>query len=314
MESQYIQGIERKIKEIAKDYKKKGYEVIVEPQQSLLPEFLKKFQVDLIARSENDNVVIEVKSSSSKTDFKRLEELANIINSTNNWRFELVFTNPKSELQIENNLLIIDSETIVKRITDCKILLNNNNIIPAFLLGWTVFEASLRIKLRSLNMNEELSKKPVLYLIKSLYSLGVISSTVLRNLEQLNQYRNNIFHGFESQILKQDVTELIEIIEMLNGKGKNTDIYDWISNLDLDGYEEIYCLYRSVAEVDDYGLFETRRVGKSIFVKSDIVDEELELKDENQQKEMLEIIEEEYMDGMDSEGFYGFHRAMEKDD
>ncbi|MPN17073.1 hypothetical protein SDC9_164423 [bioreactor metagenome] len=69
-----------------------------------------------------------------------------------------------------------------------------------------------------------------------------------------------------------------------------------------------------MAEVDDYGLFETRRVGKSIFVKSDIVDEELELKDENQQKEMLEIIEEEYMDGMDSEGFYGFHRAMEKDD
>jgi Holliday junction resolvase len=314
MESAYIQGIERKIKEIAKDYKKKGYEVIVEPQQSSLPEFLKKFQVDLIARSEDDNVVIEVKSSGSKTDFKRLEELANIINSEDNWRFELVFTNPKSELQLENNLKFIDNKTISSRIAECKSLLDSDNIIPAFLLGWTVLEASSRIKLRSLNANEELTKKPVLYLMKSLYSLGVINPIVLKELEQLNQYRNNIIHGFESQISEWNVIGLIEIIEILNGEGRNTEIYDWISNLDLDGYEEIYCLYRSVAEIDDYGLFETRRVGKSIFVKSDIVEEELELEDENQQKKMLEIIEEEYMDGMDPEGFYGFHSAMEKDD
>lgn len=314
MESKYRQGIERKIKEIAKDYKNKGYQVIIESNSNLVPEFLFNFQADLIALSDNDNVVVEVKSSDSRTDFKKLEELANIVNSREKWRFELVFTNPRDRLKIDSELNLIDSAEIEKRISECKSLLLTNSLESAFLLGWATLEASIRIKLKSINVKDVDIQKPPLHLIKNLFSFGIINQSFLRKLELLNQYRNKINHGFETNINKESVNSLIEIIELLTGKSVNSEIYDWISHLDLEGYEEIYCLYQSVAEIDEYGLFKAYKKGEHIFVKSDIMDEELELSNENKQKEMLEIIEEEYMDGMDSEGFYGFHRAMEKDD
>lgn len=314
MESKYIQGIERKIKEIAKDYKSRGYLVIIEPKSKLVPDFLSNFQPDIIALSDMDNVVIEVKSSDSTTDYNKLEDLANIVNYKENWRFELVITNPKDRLNIERKLNVIDSVKIGKRITDCKSLISSNNIESAFLLGWATLEASIRTKLRLINVKDDDIQKPPLHLMKNLFSYGIINHSVLKKLEKFNQYRNNLIHGFEAEINKEDVKSLIEIIELLTGKSANSEIYDWISFLDLEGYEEIYCLHQSVSEISEYGLFTTYKKGRHIFVKSDIVEEELELKNESQRREMLEIIEEDYMDGMDPEGFYGFHRAMEKDD
>ncbi len=314
MESKYLQGIERKINEIIRDYKSKGYQVIIEPEKNLIPEFLSNFQPDLVALSEKDNVVVEVKSSDSKRDFKRLEELANIINSKENWRFELVFTNPKEKLNNENDLNLIDSVKIETRLNECKSLLISNNIDSAFLIGWSTLEASIRTRLKYLNTKEIDFQKPPLYLIKNLFSFGIINQSVLRKLEFLNQFRNKLIHGFETNLNKENVNSLIEIIELLLKKGDNSDIYKWIEQLDLEGYEEIYSLYRSIEETDEYGMFKTYKKGEKTFVKSDSLDEELELNNEKQKLEILKFIEDEYMNGMNSEGFYGFNKAMEKDD
>lgn len=314
MESKYIQGIERKIKEIARDYKNKGYEVITEPTSSLvIPSFVKGFQPDIIALSENDNVVIEVKSSESKTDFKSLEELAEIVNSKENWRFELVFTNPRNKISIDNQLTLIDLNKIEQRIQVCKDLLIDNNIEPSFLLAWSTLEAGIRFKLNSLEL-KDVAKKPPLHLMKSLYTFGVIGHSLLRKLETLNQLRNQLIHGFNANLTRDNVYDLIETIELLTGKGDNSVLYEWLSDLDLEGYEEIYCLYRAISETDEYGLFKAYENDGKVFVKSGVMDEELELSNQDQINEILEIIEDEYMDGMDSEGFYAFHKAMEKDD
>jgi uncharacterized protein YutE (UPF0331/DUF86 family) len=313
MESKYIQGIQRKINEIAKDYKSKGYEVIIEPNNSRIPNFIRNFQPDLIALSKDDNVAVEVKSSDSKTDFKSLENLANLVNSRDNWRFELVFTNPKNRLNIENELVVIDLAKIKSRISECESLINNDSYDSAFLLGWSTLEAAIRMRLTSINENEIDEKKPPLHLIKNLFSYGIINQSLLRKIEFLNQLRNKLIHGFETQISKNYVLDLLEIIENISGQNDNSDISNWISCLDLDGYEEIYALYKSVSYIEEYGLFTTYEKNGKIYVKSDVQDQILEIESKEQQKAMLEIIEDDYMDGMDSEGFYGFHRAMEKD-
>lgn len=317
MESKYIQGIQRKIKEIAKDYKDKGYKVIIEPEHSVIPDFLRNFQPDLIATSESENVVVEVKSSDSKTNFKQLEELANIVNAQENWRFELVFTNPKTKTGLSNDLVLLDNEKISQRITELQNLLNTKNIDSAFLLGWATLEASIRIKLISLNENRDNIQKPPLHLLKNLFSFGILNQSQLRKLEALNQNRNKIIHGFESAISIDDVNEIIGFIKYFTGQGDNSELYDWISYQDLESYEDVYCLYRSIAEIDEYGLFSAYRKGDSVFVKSDLMhdeEEELELTNQSQIDEILKIIEEEYMDGMHPEGYYAFYRAMEKDD
>lgn len=315
MESKNIQGIQRRIKEIAKDYESKGYIVTLEPNNSSLPDFLKGFNVDLLATSNDDNVVVEVKSSDSNMNYDQLEKLANIVKGKNNWRFELVFTNPKNQTY-NDKLTVINAEDIHIRINEIQNLIKYNSVDSAFLLGWATLEASMRLKLDSLS-KDDLLQKPSLYLLKSLFSYGVINQIQLKKLEILNENRNQIIHGFESEISTADIFEIINFINLFTKKGNYSDLYDWLSAQDLDNYEEVYCLYRSIAEVDEYGLFSAYKKGDSIFVRSDLMfdeSEELELKNDNQVKEILKLIEDNYMEGMDAEGYYGFHRAMEKDD
>ena len=56
-----------KAKEIANEYKQKGFGVILEPSSSDLPEELKKlnFRPDIIATSDEANLIIEVKTFES---------------------------------------------------------------------------------------------------------------------------------------------------------------------------------------------------------------------------------------------------------
>ena len=52
----------RKLLEVAREYRKQGYEVVIEPREEQLPSFLHSFQPDIIARNNEETVVIEIKS------------------------------------------------------------------------------------------------------------------------------------------------------------------------------------------------------------------------------------------------------------
>jgi Holliday junction resolvase len=79
-----------KIRQVAKDYEKNGYKVIIEPRGSDIPTFIKNYQPDLIATSDKDNVVVEVKTRTDFATIERLRDIADIINKRENWRFELI--------------------------------------------------------------------------------------------------------------------------------------------------------------------------------------------------------------------------------
>ena len=49
---------------VAESYRRRGYQVEIEPDDTGLPPFLLGFRPDLIARSASENVVIEVKVGS----------------------------------------------------------------------------------------------------------------------------------------------------------------------------------------------------------------------------------------------------------
>lgn len=94
-----------------------------------------------------------------------------------------------------------------------------------------------------------------------------------------------------------------------------TNFEDWIALIDLDDYEEIDSLYRSVDEVTSYGSFSTQRTKneQGYIVKSDGVDDLLLLASEKARISFLRKIEDEYCDG-NEEGWHAFMKAMEKDD
>jgi hypothetical protein len=307
-----IKNIERRIKEIAKDYESKGYSVIISPNQSQLPDFLKGFEPDLLVQGESESVVIEVKSTKGNTSqLKHYESLAKTIAEHKGWRFELVFTNPIEQTISTNFSIELSLEKIRQRLDEVNSLMISNHYEAAFLLAWTTLEAALRAKID--NTKTDSSTKPTLAIIKTVYSLGYVNSHDYKKLERLNQRRNLLIHGFDSPIDKNSIDELLNIVSYVIGDSKEVVMYNFLETLDLEDYEEIYQLHTTVRYKKGYGAF-TYTESQGITIGCTYNDEKLFLEGENEERQFLSLIEQEYMDDMDAESWYGFKRAMEKDD
>lgn len=312
----HTNAIIKKIKDIAQEYKEKGYEVFVEPsigQMNTFPLHLNNYRPDLVAMKDGDNVIIEVKSSEDKSSFKNLEDIANRINEYDNWRFELVLTNSKNDNIAFSGNSIIDDNTIKERLYTVKELSRKNSLTSAFLLAWSALEGELRKKYFNINKEDKIKTTSIANLIKHAYSLGVISHSSLMNLQTLTNKKNNLIHGFEVEISKEDITNIIDCIELSMGISPFTKIYDWLDYVDLKNYNEIYYLYKSVEEVSDTYLFETVLTNEKYLVKASYLPDRLELKNNEERNKMLKILFHEYMDDMDAESFYGYNYALEND-
>ena len=95
-----------------------------------------------------------------------------------------------------------------------------------------------------------------------------------------------------------------------------TDFNDWTFALDLEDYEEIDSLYKSVKQVSDYGMYRTvegRKPGTFI-VTASFLDDSLFLASEKARSAYLRYIEEKYCGGAPEETWYEMERANAKSD
>lgn len=87
----------RRLLKLAREYRQKGYDVIVHPAPEDLPSCLAKCPFDLIAAKAEKVVAAEVRSRENLTlngscDLRRMTDL---IEQLPGWEFELVVTNPR---------------------------------------------------------------------------------------------------------------------------------------------------------------------------------------------------------------------------
>ena len=95
-----------------------------------------------------------------------------------------------------------------------------------------------------------------------------------------------------------------------------TDYKEWTFALDLENYEEIDCLYQSVKNISDYGMYRTvegRKPGTFI-VTASFMDDSLFLASEKARSAYLHYIEETYCSGESEEIWYAMEHANAKDD
>ncbi|WP_396637874.1 hypothetical protein [Maribacter sp. R77961] len=305
-------NIERRIKEVANDYTLKGYDVIIYPNHTNLPNFLKNFEPDILAKKDDFNVIIEVKTRNNQTDFKKLEFLAKEIESRKNWRFELVFTNPRVKQIKTNEFTVLSELAINNRLLEINKLIEIESFEASFLLSWATIESVLRKKLN--DEKSKTDKSPTLSVIRNMFSLGLINQHDYKTLQKSNSLRNNLIHGFEQNIDRNSVQKLVQIINYLTGQNNESEWLEWLNAVDLENYEEIYSLYLTALNNESYGLFDVTEEMENIVLKADHMDEVLIFEDSSSLRSFAEFVEEEYMDEMGAEGYYAFHRAMEKDD
>lgn len=184
------------IAKVAEDYRRRGYDVDVEPSGPSLPEFLGEFRPALIARSPGETVVVGVKIGTRTSVAERLRDVVEQINRQPGWRFSLVFVNPEHPDQL-TEAQPAPLALLQERAKNADALLQADQKEAAFLLLWSVVEGTLRLLAERADL--PLSSLPPSALIRDLYSAGEISAQHFDSLMRLLPIRNQLVHGLEYQ-------------------------------------------------------------------------------------------------------------------
>ena len=195
------------ITKVAEDYRRRGYDVEVEPSGASLPEFLGEYRPDLIARGSGETVVVGVKVGTRMSVAERLRDVVEQINRQPGWRFSLVFVNPEHPDQL-TEAKPAPLSLLQERAKTAEALFRADQKEAAFLLFWSAVEGTLRFLAERADL--PLSSLPSSALIRDMYSAGEISGKHFESLMRLLPIRDQLVHGLESQE-SVDVEELRRI-------------------------------------------------------------------------------------------------------
>jgi hypothetical protein len=179
----------RQLHEVAREYRSRGYEVIVEPEPGQLPEALARFRPDFVARKADETVVVEVKSRGSLAD-PELQELAKAVRAQPGWRFELVVLKPEPGPPGTKSW---NAEDVAKGLRQVKAILGSDHREAALLLAWSAAEATLRLLADKEGLVRE--RDDALYLLKLLTTRAVITRAQHDLLWEVLELRNAVAHG-----------------------------------------------------------------------------------------------------------------------
>jgi REase_AHJR-like len=90
---------QQRLLRLAKEYRSKGYTVVINPSSTDLPSALASCSLGLIAKNEAKTIAVEVRTRDSLTlnGSRDLRQIADKVHEIPNWEFELVVTNPRKK-------------------------------------------------------------------------------------------------------------------------------------------------------------------------------------------------------------------------
>lgn len=176
--------IQRKIREVAREYRAKGFDVATQPSASQLPPALAGFRPDLLVVSETEHVVVEVQTASLARKGNALQELATAIQGLEGWRLELVLTKPRPEaVQVQTELLRKHIEA-ASAVADVDIG-----------AGWVHLWVAVELTLLDLLDRPQSATRSPGHLVKEAFSLGILSVEQYHLFMSAGQLRNQLAHS-----------------------------------------------------------------------------------------------------------------------
>ena len=205
----------QRLLEIAREYRRQGYAVTLSPTRDQLPDFLASFRLDMIAAHPKEKVIVEVRSQESLLQAPELDAIAKAVQDRTDWRFELVVTNPKEQSQLQpKDAKLLEPDDIAYRLQEARNLVTNEYGEAAFLLTWSLLEAVLRRTAQAQDIDLMQDTPP--YLLKSLFTYGLLTQEQYQTLQKGLQTRNLLAHGYKTkQSFAQLLNDLLLITEQL---------------------------------------------------------------------------------------------------
>lgn len=191
-----------------------GFEVIIDPSDLDLPDFLQQLHPDAVAHRGDEHVVVEVTSRGSRTQAK-LRLLRHAISGKPGWRLRTVWT---SSHTVPSSLQIPPLQSVNASLHEVDELLETGHLHAAFLMCWAALEGIGRLLLP-----EELQKPQTPgRVIEYLASTGYISRKEGSELRKLAKERNSLVHGeLQTKIAEDDVVEIRDVLWKLHDIAKD---------------------------------------------------------------------------------------------
>ena len=216
---QTVESYER-LEELVREYASNGYDVLLDPSEADLPGFLRDagFVPDLIAKSPDGNVVVDVETRQSVHGNKRLSEISRIVAREAGWEFVLEYVNPDRKRDVEGFVGSPSPASISNAIDYARRLSQGSNEesarAAALLLLWSAFEGAASATVRA--TNDDARRLSTGAAIRDAVTLGLLSRESYGVLRALMKKRNALAHGgLEVQIDSAELSELADLCQEL---------------------------------------------------------------------------------------------------
>jgi hypothetical protein len=191
--------------QVMTDYQQRGYKVFVRPGKALLPEGFEPSQIDMIAVQGDETIAVQVKGRNELYDLADVNELAGKVESHPGWSYELLVcpaTNGQTipEDGVERGVPLIQSMA-----EEAEKGLAAGLHRGAFLVAWAAVEAAMREAARREGILVD--RETPRFILKMLYSMGVISREDHELIDGYGRVRNAVVHGFEPPTLVAEDTQ-----------------------------------------------------------------------------------------------------------
>ncbi|HYI11216.1 MAG TPA: hypothetical protein VEK57_19325 [Thermoanaerobaculia bacterium] len=202
----------QRLYEVARDYRAKGYRVVVGPSQNEVPAFLRGTQPDVLAFSEGDNAVVEVKRRESLIGTNELEEIARRIEAQPGWRLELVLLASRNAAEdpLPPRASINRVDALLTRARELS--RSAEAVVPA----WLAVEHAMLIAAERSGL--ELPSRSPTAALKTLFAYGLLSKEAYDQLTAAMRVRNDVVTGRAEDVDAGAIVETIATIvhELLN--------------------------------------------------------------------------------------------------
>lgn len=193
---------QRKLRSIARKYERDGYSVTIPSRGGAIPDFLKGLQPDLIAESEHDRVVVEVKRSDAARGSNELLEMAERVSRESAWRFELVTVPADQQASVPS------AEHMDAIATRARQAMDIGLTDVAYLFAYSAMEDMLNDLAQQHGM--KVARAPFALIVRELLAKGIISRESFELIERARAARNRLIHSERDiQVSVQDVEALL---------------------------------------------------------------------------------------------------------
>jgi len=180
------------VEKIAAEYKHAGYDVVVQPKGEHLPEALRPFRPDLLAKRGDETVVVEIKSRRELATEQAIAPLAERVERIKGWRLEVQVVEASPHERWRQGPPMSLEETKA-RLESTVLVVRRKDYASALVLAWSAFEAVLR----HLSWQADLAMVPWngQRAAKQLFAIGALSRSDYEMFMRGLEARNQVVHG-----------------------------------------------------------------------------------------------------------------------